>query len=213
MYNKDYYESGIENGISGYRNYRWIPELTIRMAHCLIQDLSISTSQSVLDYGCAKGYLVKALRLLDINAFGLDVSQYAISQADPEIREYVSQCSPILSLDELCKHCTTYDWFLAKDVFEHIHQDSLLSNLNLISRYARNIFFAVPLAYDNKYIIPAYEDDVTHVIRENKKWWCDFVTQAGWTITSCSLFQRGVTLKEIFLSLPPHCICHDIYWL
>ena len=79
MYNRDYYESGIENGISGYRNYRWMPELTIRMAHCLIQDLSIDKSHSVLDYGCAKGFLVKALRLLDIDAFGLDVSEYAIS--------------------------------------------------------------------------------------------------------------------------------------
>jgi cyclopropane fatty-acyl-phospholipid synthase-like methyltransferase len=51
-------------------NYSWMPELTIRMAHHLIQQLPIRSAETVLDYGCAKGFLVRALRILDIDAHG-----------------------------------------------------------------------------------------------------------------------------------------------
>ena len=34
-YDKDYYENGVAKGISGYENYRWIPELTYPMAYTI----------------------------------------------------------------------------------------------------------------------------------------------------------------------------------
>ena len=40
-YSEDYYERGIELGISGYSNYRWIPELTIPMCYEMINILNI----------------------------------------------------------------------------------------------------------------------------------------------------------------------------
>ena len=42
----------------------------------------------VLDAGCAKGFLVEALRDRGIEAFGVDISEYAISEVRPDIREY-----------------------------------------------------------------------------------------------------------------------------
>jgi len=45
--------------------------------------------RTVLDVGCAKGYLVKALRDAGLEAYGVDVSEYAVSAADPSIRPYL----------------------------------------------------------------------------------------------------------------------------
>ena len=41
---------------------------------------SIYQPRTFLDVGCAYGYLVEALRDLGVDAYGVDVSEYAISQ-------------------------------------------------------------------------------------------------------------------------------------
>ena len=43
--------------------------------------------QKVLDVGCAKGFMVKALREQWIEAWGVDVSEYALSTAPEDVRE------------------------------------------------------------------------------------------------------------------------------
>ncbi len=83
VYDADYYERGVESGKSCYSNYRWLPELTIPMAMVLIDTLGIrpGAGQRVLDFGCAKGFVTKALRMLRRDAWGIDISRYALSQA------------------------------------------------------------------------------------------------------------------------------------
>ena len=65
-YDEDYFERGLSSGKSGYDNYRWLPELTIKFAYKIIKELNLREGDRVLDYGCAKGFFVKALRILDI---------------------------------------------------------------------------------------------------------------------------------------------------
>lgn len=48
-------------------------------------------SGPVLDVGCAKGFLVYVLRQRGIEAYGVDWSRYAIEEADPDVRPYLSQ--------------------------------------------------------------------------------------------------------------------------
>lgn len=52
---------------------------------------SIPGLRNVLDVGCAKGFLVKALRNLGIQAYGIDISEYALSKAEASIRPYLRQ--------------------------------------------------------------------------------------------------------------------------
>lgn len=47
----------------------------------------------VLDVGCAKGYLVAELRRRGVKAYGVDVSRYALDQADPATRVNLMECS------------------------------------------------------------------------------------------------------------------------
>ena len=45
--------------------------------------------KKVLDVGCAKGFMVKALREQGIEAWGVDVSEYALSTAPEDIRGHL----------------------------------------------------------------------------------------------------------------------------
>jgi len=81
-FNEDYYERGAETGKSLYSHYRWMPELTIPMAHHIVMYTKLLPKEKILDFGCAKGFTVKALRLMGYKSFGVDVSEYAISQIE-----------------------------------------------------------------------------------------------------------------------------------
>ena len=116
-YDEEYFENGIVTGLSGYMNYRWIPELTLPMSHFLIKQLNIADSQTVLDFGCAKGFMVRAMRLLGIDAYGVDVSQYAIGQVPAEVAKY---CNHISGCDDAQCFPRRYDWLISKDVFNSL---------------------------------------------------------------------------------------------
>lgn len=185
-YDEDYYERGPILGISGYQNYSWMPELTIRMAHKLVMELPIRPGESVLDFGCAKGFVVKALRILDVDATGVDVSKYAIAHADGEVREY---CRHINGNQDPALFTQEYDWMLAKDVFEHLVPDDLCDLLRRTRDHVKKIFVAVPLSADDdsgKYVVPQYDQDITHRIATSMRWWTRVFEQQRWRIVRAS---------------------------
>jgi len=53
-----------------------------------VNNLALS-GKKVLDIGCAKGFLVKDLRDAGVDAWGIDVSSYAISEAEEGISPYL----------------------------------------------------------------------------------------------------------------------------
>ncbi len=126
-----------------------------------------------MDFGCAKGYLVHAFRLLGISACGVDVSEYAISQASREVEPFVKKISPCSTDFDFC------DFLIAKDVLEHIPYEVIDEQLAIIRKKCKSIFSIMPLGQNGKYIIPAYEFDKSHHIRESADWWADRFNQAG----------------------------------
>ena len=173
FFDKSYYEAGPQTGKSLYQNYRWIPELTIPLAHHIVSYTEIPESHTIMDFGCAKGYLVHALRLLGREAYGVDISEYAISQAPKEVSQYVEAIKPQSNDFD---HC---DLLLAKDILEHIPYAHIADQMKVIRKRCNRIFAIIPLAKNNKYIIPAYELDKSHYIREDKEWWIGVFKRAG----------------------------------
>lgn len=189
QFDLDYYENGVITGKSGYVNYQWMPELTIKLAYNIIKHLNIKENEKVLDYGCAKGYLVKALRLLDVNACGVDISDYAIKLSDAEVRDYcrlVSESDPLPSAE-------CYDWLITKDVLEHMPESTLDNFLEKSRLVAKKAFHVVPLGDSNdKYIVSEYENDVTHVLAKSQDWWQKKFESHGWVVESFSYKVRGI---------------------
>ena len=173
IFDEKYYEDGINNHISGYENYRWMPERTIREATSIIEKVNFET---VLDFGCAKGFMVYAMRLLGKEAHGVDISEYAVNACMPEVKEYLSI---INSVDDIKGN---YDLIMAKDVLEHVPYDVLPSILKAFRIRCRNILVAVPLGDNKKFRIRQYEMDITHVIREPEEFWLKALGDAGFKI-------------------------------
>ncbi len=184
LFDADYYERGVESGKSLYKDYRWLPDLTLPMAEAIVKGCGINRSDVILDFGCAKGYLVKALRQMGFLAYGTDISEYAIGAADDEVRKYLFY--------EGTPFSHVWDWTICKDVLEHIPEHELLGVLTGIRRTSGNIFVAVPLGNNGAYTIPDMEKDVTHQIRRPLWWWSGRLEEAGFKHVASMFAMKGV---------------------
>lgn len=80
-YGETYFDGPREYGYGGYRyDGRWQP-----VAQDIIDHFGLKPGDRVLDVGCAKGFLVKDLLALGIDAYGLDISRYAMMNCEPEV--------------------------------------------------------------------------------------------------------------------------------
>ena len=82
-YGEAYFDGPREYGYGGYRyDGRWIP-----VAEDIVRHFGLGPGDRVLDVGCAKGFLVKDLMKVcpGLEAFGVDVSEYALMHCEPEV--------------------------------------------------------------------------------------------------------------------------------
>lgn len=187
-YDQDYYENGILTGKSCFENYRWIPELTIPMAMVIIDYLGIKRRETVLDFGCAKGFLVKAFRWLGRQSFGVDVSEYALANVDPEVSFC---CKPHLGYSVFPSQ---FDCIIAKDVFEHIPEDDLAKILQE-KLPGRSLFVVLPLGDEGHFRAPSNDDDITHINCMPEEWWSIFFHRCGWDVKQFTHRINGVKDK------------------
>ncbi len=185
QYDADYFLRGKESGKSLYTEYRWLPELTIPMARAIVNHCDIEEGARVLDFGCARGYTVKALRWLGYDAYGMDISAWAIENADPEAQGFVERIDPKASPHEPLPVNRQYDWIIAKDVLEHVEYVRY-AILNLRRIATKGIFAVVPLStFDQgEYVIKEYEKDVTHIHRWRLQTWIGTFLDPGWEVTA-----------------------------
>jgi hypothetical protein len=179
IFDEGYYLHGKETGKSLYENYRWLPDLTLPFCRRIAEYLNFYRDDYILDFGCARGYCVKAFKRLGYCAFGYDPSEWAIQNCDPEVKDKVTN-SP-----ERWKS-KTYDWVIAKDVLEHIPDEELPTVIDDLTAHARKgVFVVVPLspATGEPYVIPEYEHDITHVQRLDMLTWIERLRRSGFSVS------------------------------
>jgi hypothetical protein len=167
-YNEDYYLRGEAKGVSNYTNYRWMEDRTMAMARRLVEVMGIERGDSFLDVGCALGFTVKALRRLGIEAYGQDISQWAVKNCDPEVADYVH--TNVLH--------ERYDHILMKDLCEHLEAPALKRLVDqMLSMVVKSVLVIVPLSEkaSGPYIRAEDNKDVTHVIRWPLEQWMRFL--------------------------------------
>ena len=109
-------------GIPYERNDHWL-DFFDRVAEAIVREYHPA---SVLDAGCAMGFLVEALRKRGVDAKGIDVSEYAISEVHDSVAEHCS----VGSLSEPLPG--RYDLVTCVEVLEHIppeQADAAIANL------------------------------------------------------------------------------------
>ena len=72
-----------------YGGYKYIEGRWIKVAEALNKTYKLPENAKILDIGCGKGYLLyDFLKILpNANIYGLDISQYALENSKPEIKD------------------------------------------------------------------------------------------------------------------------------
>ena len=179
IFDENYYENGIKMGISGYENYKWLPTRSIPEAISICENIEFT---SVLDFGCAKGFLVHALSLIsNKEIYGVDISQYALKNALPQIK------NKLYYLDtDLDKMNLNVDLLIAKDVLEHIPEEEIDKIFSSFYKVCNKAFLVIPLGDNDSFRIREYEIDKTHITKKDEEWWINKIKKSGFKLKSFS---------------------------
>ncbi len=158
VYNEDYYKEYLTgDGKVAYETSDDIKEFMKTVAKKIVEKYNPKT---VLDAGCAMGFLVEALRNEKVEAYGIDISEYAISKAPKGVKQYCfagSLAEPLPK--ELQQH---YDLIVSVEVLEHLEEAQGLKAIENLCKYTNNILFSSS---------PNDFDDITHVNVQQAEYW------------------------------------------
>lgn len=118
--------------------------------------------RNVLDVGCAKGFLVESFRDRGLEAYGFDLSEYAISQVRDDIRPY---CWVASATDPIKRE---YDLITCIEVLEHVSESEARHAIeNMAGCASRILFSSTP--YDL--------DEPTHINVRPISYWVDLFAE------------------------------------
>ena len=131
-YTCEYYKSSL--GPVPYSRYegKWLQFFGLVADHIVKQ----IRPRKVLDAGCAKGFLVEALRDRGVEAYGIDLSEYAISEVRRDIRPYCRVASLVDPIHE------RFDLIVCIEVLEHIPEEIAPRVIANLCRSTDDILFS-----------------------------------------------------------------------
>lgn len=134
LYNENYYKFCC--GELPYDDPAWLPFFE-NIADKIVKEIKPKT---VLDVGCAMGHLVTALRDRGVEAYGIDVSPYAISKVREDSKTY---CRVFSALDGLPEDFPKkFDLVTTIEVAEHLREEDCEQFIRNICSYADQIIFS-----------------------------------------------------------------------
>jgi len=137
--------------------------------HLRIAQSLLGESIKWLDVGCAYGYLIEEAEQLGIEAFGLDISEYALRQHTPARGRLVHSDAVVLPfVDE------SLDIVSAFDLLEHLDRPiAALKELRRVLRPNGLLFLSSP----DPYSFPGEEP--THVHERPPSYWVERLKESG----------------------------------
>ncbi|MGQ9475739.1 MAG: class I SAM-dependent methyltransferase [Actinomycetota bacterium] len=146
FYSRDYYdrkkdplrESGYGEGLTYREEFNQVADV--------VRDLFGPIR--VLDVGCAKGFQVLALRRAGMDTWGIDISDYAVSEAPAEVEPYlkVEEYRKVHFPDEY------FDLVLALEVLEHIPPTDIRKVVKELHRLtSRWVWATIPCYGENPF--------------------------------------------------------------
>jgi ADP-heptose:LPS heptosyltransferase/SAM-dependent methyltransferase len=176
-YDAGYFEDGAKSNWD--RGYAWSLFADLfRETAAYLTDV-FPEAHSFLDAGCAKGFLVRALRERARDAYGFDHSAWAIDHAEPAAQPFVE----LKSVDDVA-FTRDFDVVVALSLFETLTEDQASRFLARARQRTTHALIA---------IIPSYADDaemaradasvdrdLAHITMRTRAWWHDLFVRAGW---------------------------------
>lgn len=142
------------------RNEEWLTFFD-RIAARIIE---LYEPKTVLDAGCAWGFLVEAFRKRGVEAYGMDISEYAIHQVHPDIQKYCS----IGSISE--PFAQDYDLITCIEVLEHMPQPEAEKAIENFCIHSQGVVLS-STPFDYK--------EVTHLNVHEPEYWAEQFARHG----------------------------------
>lgn len=157
-YDTHYY--ACECGRPYQRDEEWL-KFFGSIADHIVQDIHPTT---VLDAGCAMGFLVECLRERGVEAYGIDISEYAIQNVNPVIASYCSVGSIVDPFPQ------RYDLIVCIEVLEHMPTRKAESVPLNFAMYTDDVLFSSsPFDYS----------EVTHINVHPSEYWAALFAKQG----------------------------------
>ena len=176
QYGQDYFDGAREHGYGGYRyDGRWLP-----VARDIVAHFGLKPGMRVLDVGCAKGFLVKDLMLVcpGLEAFGVDVSDYALMHCE---KEAVGRLH-LGSADRLIFPDASFDCVLAINTVHNLARPRAVAALREIQRLCRGRAFVQVDSYRTPEQKAVFESWVlTAEFHDYPEGWLRLFAEAGYT--------------------------------
>ncbi len=155
-YEKDYFENGNEmGGYSGYQDYAAHSGRAAKL-------IKIAQPLSVLDVGCAYGYMVRQFLWRGVPAMGCDISQYCEEKAWEIIPGHFKLC-PAWDLDFGDKE---FDLIYCEGVLEHLPEDRIMQVFAEFERVADRCYLQVSFEGDEN-----AKETEGHLCMHDESWW------------------------------------------
>lgn len=123
--------------------------------------------EDAYEFGCGRGPRVFAMNQIGIETFGLEISKYAFENS----YNTNVQTGDILT----CGEVGQTDLVIAYDLLEHINYKDLdIAIDRIIETSKKHILISVPVIGD-----PNLENDLTHIVKEDRNWWIKQFTDKG----------------------------------
>lgn len=166
IYNEQYYlQYDVGNLSVNYMESEYTKDFLYRVAERIVEDLHPKT---VLDAGCATGHLVAALRDLGVEAYGIDISEYAISVVRDDIRPF---CTVGSVAEPLPEHFPKqFDLITSFEVLEHLTEEDGKKAISNLCTYTDQFLFCST---------PDDFVDPTHINVRPREYWANIFAQCG----------------------------------
>jgi len=125
----------------GYGGYYYHPKYWTATVDLFINYYKLSNNSRILDVGCAKGFMLSDFRRKLPNAFlcGLDISEYAIRNSDPLVKEYlVNGNATSLPFSD-----NSFDIVISINTVHNLQIDQCIIALKEIERVSRGSSFVM----------------------------------------------------------------------
>lgn len=166
IYNEEYYRQyDVGVGKVNYLDSQYTKGFLECIADRIVRDLNPKT---VLDAGCATGHLVAALRDRGVEAYGVDVSEYAISVVREDVRPYCAVGSLSEPLPESLPK--KYDLVVSIEVLEHLSAENGEKAIKNLCSYADTVLFSST---------PDDFEDPTHINVQQREYWTGLFAKEG----------------------------------
>jgi protein-L-isoaspartate(D-aspartate) O-methyltransferase len=165
-----------ETATAGYGGYNYDGRYK-ETAEKIAGFYGLKKGDSVFEVGCGKGYLLVEFLRLGMEVQGVDVSEYAIEHAHPELRESIF-CGDMREIELPEKG---FDLVLAKDTLPHFEEPDVELVIKKCMRASRRYcFFEIEVARNDFEQEMLYEWDITHKTRRPPEWWLDVLDRVGY---------------------------------